>query len=55
VTRRGLCPLSEPHPKSVLDGGRLCGIVSIGDIVKYRLDDLELEVNILRENLMAGH
>jgi CBS domain-containing protein len=39
----------------VLDGGRLCGIVSIGDIVKYRLDELELETNILRENLMAGH
>jgi CBS domain-containing protein len=39
----------------VLDGGRLCGIVSIGDIVKYRLDELELEANILRENLMAGH
>jgi CBS domain-containing protein len=39
----------------VLDGGRLCGIVSIGDVVKYRLDELELEANILRENLMAGH
>jgi CBS domain-containing protein len=39
----------------VLDAGRLCGIVSIGDIVKYRLDELELEANILRENLMAGH
>jgi CBS domain-containing protein len=39
----------------VLDGGRLCGIVSIGDVVKYRLDELELEANILLENLMAGH
>jgi CBS domain-containing protein len=39
----------------VLDAGRLCGIVSIGDIVKYRLDELELEANILRENLMTGH
>jgi CBS domain-containing protein len=39
----------------VVEGGRLCGIVSIGDIVKHRLDELELEANILRENLMTGH
>ena len=39
----------------VVDGGRLCGIVSIGDIVKHRLDELELEANILRENLLASH
>jgi CBS domain-containing protein len=38
----------------VVEGGRLCGIVSIGDVVKYRLDELELEANILRENLMAS-
>ena len=39
----------------VVEGGRLCGIVSIGDVVKRRLDELELEANILRENLMASH
>jgi CBS domain-containing protein len=39
----------------VIDGGKLCGIVSIGDVVKHRLDDLELEANVLRENLMASH
>ena len=39
----------------VVEGGRLCGIVSIGDIVKHRLDELELEANILRENLMVSH
>jgi CBS domain-containing protein len=39
----------------VVDGGKLCGIVSIGDVVKHRLDELELEANILRENLMARH
>jgi CBS domain-containing protein len=39
----------------VVDGGKLCGIVSIGDVVKYRLDELELEANILRENLMTSH
>jgi CBS domain-containing protein len=39
----------------VVEGSRLCGIVSIGDVVKHRLDELELEANILRENLMASH
>ncbi len=39
----------------VVDRGKLCGIVSIGDVVKHRLDELELEANILRENLIAGH
>ena len=33
----------------VLRGGKLAGIVSIGDIVKYRLEDLELETNVLRD------
>jgi CBS domain-containing protein len=39
----------------VVDGGRLCGIVSIGDVVKHRLDELEMEANILRETLMTSH
>jgi CBS domain-containing protein len=33
----------------VLSGGKLVGIVSIGDIVKHRLEDLELETNVLRD------
>ena len=39
----------------VVDGDRLCGLVSIGDLVKSRLDELELEANILRENLIVSH
>ena len=39
----------------VMDGGRLAGIVSIGDVVKYRLDELELEANVLRDTLIATH
>ena len=38
----------------VVEGGKLCGIVSIGDIVKHRLDELQMEANVLRENLMAS-
>jgi len=33
----------------VLSGGKLVGIVSIGDIVKHRLEDLELEASVLRD------
>ncbi len=33
----------------VMDGGRMAGIVSIGDLVKTRLEDAELESRVLRE------
>ena len=33
----------------VLDGGKLCGIISIGDVVKNRLEELETETNVLRD------
>ncbi|MEE8188718.1 MAG: CBS domain-containing protein [Kiloniellales bacterium] len=33
----------------VLDEGRLCGIISIGDVVKSRLEELETETSVLRE------
>ncbi|MEX2519399.1 MAG: CBS domain-containing protein [Paracoccaceae bacterium] len=39
----------------VLDGGRLAGMVSIGDIVKHRLAEVEMEANVLRDIAMAGH
>jgi CBS domain-containing protein len=37
----------------VIDDGKLVGIVSIGDIVKQRLEDLETETNVLRDVYMA--
>src|SRR5712675_1936106 len=33
----------------VLRGGKLAGIISIGDVVKHRLEALELETNVLRD------
>ena len=33
----------------VLRDGKLAGIISIGDVVKHRLQDLELETNVLRD------
>jgi CBS domain-containing protein len=37
----------------VVENGKLAGIVSIGDVVKSRLDDMELETNVLRDYLVA--
>lgn len=38
----------------VLEGGRLCGILSIGDVVKSVLEDMELEINVLRDVSIAS-
>lgn len=38
----------------VVDEGRLIGIISIGDVVKYRLEQAALEVDSLREYVLAG-
>jgi CBS domain-containing protein len=37
----------------VMDNGQLVGIVSVGDIVKYRLEELEMESNVLRDLAVA--
>lgn len=37
----------------VLEGGKLVGIVSVGDLVKNRLNELELETNVLRDAYVA--
>ena len=38
----------------VVAGGRLCGIVSIGDLVKNRLDEVEFEANSLRSFIASA-
>jgi CBS domain-containing protein len=37
----------------VMEKGQLVGIVSVGDIVKYRLEELEMESNVLRDLAVA--
>ena len=39
----------------VAENGVLRGIVSIGDVVKSRLDDMELEASVLRDYAIAHH
>jgi len=37
----------------VLEDGRIAGIISVGDIVKHRLEQLELETGVLRDYVVA--
>ena len=39
----------------VIDDGGLVGIISIGDVVKSRLEEVELEANVLREAYLVSH
>jgi CBS domain-containing protein len=38
----------------VVEDGRLCGIVSIGDVVKCRIDEVEYEASSLREFIIRA-
>lgn len=38
----------------VLEGGRLCGIVSIGDLVKQRIDRVEREAEAMRSYIQSA-
>ena len=38
----------------VMEDGELIGIVSLGDMVKHRLEELELESNVLRDLAIAA-
>ena len=38
----------------VVDDDGLCGIISIGDVVKQRLEEAELETNVAREALILS-
>jgi CBS domain-containing protein len=39
----------------VVEDSRLVGIVSIGDVVKNRLEEVELEADVLRDAYIASH
>ena len=43
------------HVPVVDAGGELCGIVSVGDVVKHRLEEMELETSVLRDVYLARH
>jgi len=39
----------------VIDNGRLVGMVSIGDLVKHRVREMELETGVLRDALISRY
>lgn len=39
----------------VVEHGRICGIVSVGDVVKHRLEEMELETNVLRDAYLTRY
>ena len=39
----------------VVEDSRLVGIISIGDVVKNRLEEVELEADVLRDAYIASH
>lgn len=39
----------------VVDGGRLVGMISIGDVVKQRLAEMSTEAGVLRDIYLASH
>ena len=51
----GLMPRHRMRHLPVLEGGRLAGLISIGDAVKHRLDELELEASVLRDAYIVSH
>ena len=42
------------HVPVVEHDGRLCGIVSIGDVVKHRLDEIQREADAMREYISGS-
>jgi CBS domain-containing protein len=38
----------------VVEDGRLCGLISIGDVVKNLVEEVELEVGVLRDAYISG-
>ena len=38
----------------VKDGDQLVGLISIGDVLKHRLDEMQLEANVLRDYAIAA-
>ncbi len=39
----------------VEEHAKLVGIISVGDVVKHRLEELQLEANVLRDYAVAAH
>jgi CBS domain-containing protein len=55
IRAMGLMTRHRVRHLPVFANAKLVGIVSIGDLVKHRLEDLEAESNVLRDAYIAAH
>jgi signal-transduction protein with cAMP-binding, CBS, and nucleotidyltransferase domain len=53
LKRASLMIRQRVHDLPVMADGEPEGVVSIGDVAKYRLEDLETESNVLRDATIA--
>jgi CBS domain-containing protein len=55
--KRAMSLMTNHHVRHlpVIANGKLVGIVSIGDVVKHRMEDLETESIVLRDAYIAAH
>ncbi len=52
--QRDKCSAARPGLLPVVEDGRLVGIVSIGDVVKHRLEKLEIESEALHQYVLVA-
>jgi CBS domain-containing protein len=51
----GLMTRHRTRHLPVLEAERVVGLISIGDAVKHRLDELQMEAAVLRDAYIVGH
>ena len=54
LTALGLITLRRVRHLPVVEGGTLIGLVSIGDLVKFRIERIEQEANALRDYIQSA-
>lgn len=54
LTALGIMTQRRIRHLPVVENGRLAGIVSIGDLVKYRMDKIEQEANAMRDYIQSA-
>lgn len=54
LSAMGLMTRRRVRHLPVLEGDRIAGIVSTGDVLKYRLEEMQMEANVLHDVVVAA-